>query len=148
MNKHRTALSVTISTHRLWKSLWMTLGPTGDNMPKAVGGCGETSRAAAAAPRPSQRKGAARTPAVDAESGTELGRHPLSPASTGPITTTFFYLEEKLIKQQGSWDVTRRPASQLPSRSAQRELYPRHGQLETGRCAATRPPGRRGGTFR
>jgi hypothetical protein len=116
VNSHRTALSVTISTHRLWKSLWTALGRTEDNAAKAVGPGWGIRPGSPVIPRASTATGPARTASVDAHYRAELGECTLSPASTDPIATTYLYLEEKSTTQQAGPDRSRGQACRRASR--------------------------------
>jgi hypothetical protein len=130
VNKYRTAPAVTISTHRLWKSLWTALGRTEDNAAKAVGPRWGIRPEPSVIPRASTATGPARTASVDAHSAAELGKYTLSPASTDPIATTYLYLEEKSTTQQAGPDRSRGQACRRASRPTHRTDTHEAGSLK------------------
>ena len=144
MNKHRTASAVTMGTHRLWKSLWTGLGLSGDNAAKAVGADWGIQRNRLAVPSASPGARVCHTAPVDPHSRPELGIHPLSPASTDPIATTFLYLKEKSTTQQASRGLG--PSGSLLCHTHSRDTHPA-GSLKPAVLAAERTFIRRGGRF-
>jgi len=99
----KRANGVTISTHRLGKSLWITSGRTGEKM---------WSRRMPRPAVPSEGLNAtsARTPPVDAGKADDLQKGWSSPVSTAPMTTTILYLYPAITRKR-----VRDHASQGPS---------------------------------
>ena len=103
MSRHVSAPPVTIGTHRLWISLWTRLGQDEDNT-GSPGGNRETSGGERAAVHNCPPPGHCRpTGPVIAQSRAGLGQDRLSPASTDPMTTTFFFITKTQNQEAGGW---------------------------------------------
>src|SRR6185437_2419885 len=91
-----------ISTHRLWMTLWMSLGQAEENDARPGGNsnmsCGRRPGVHTAV------TGRPRAPraAVDSESRRDLAGCGISPGSTDPMTTTYFYLSSNPSTKQAS----------------------------------------------
>ena len=90
------------SAHRLWMTLWMSLGQAADNSARPGGNsqmsCG---RRAGVHTRATARPRAHGAP-VDAGSRPDLAVGQMSPGSTDPMTTTFLYLSSNPRTKQAS----------------------------------------------
>ena len=109
--EHISVALVTVGTHRLWISLWTPLGWPADNAATAGGNGGCTAPVAAAStarPRPAPIR---HTGPVTRGTGPGLGHRPLSPGSTVPTTTTFFFIISSTIRYRTA------QAAPLPFRS-------------------------------
>ena len=135
MNKHRTTPPVTFSTHRLWKGLWTALGLTGDNTPKAVGALWGVQRNPATVPSRSTATRVTDTATVDANSWAELRICSLSPASTDPIATTFFYLTKEQLRTRQARPAPAKQACSDGPPPTRGMRYPAARRLETSDCA-------------
>jgi hypothetical protein len=88
-SEHGSVAAVTISTHRLWISLWTPLGRPADNASATVGNARQQRPDAAFIHRLSPGGAPACTRPVGTGTPPYLGVRPLSPGSTVPMTTTF-----------------------------------------------------------
>ena len=90
------------SAHRLWMTLWMSLGQAAENCARPGGNsnmsCGRqpgVHTAVTGRPRATDQ-------AVDSESRRDLAGCGISPGSTDPMTTTFLYLTDNPRTKQAS----------------------------------------------
>ena len=103
MSRHVSAPPVTIGTHRLWISLWMRLGQYEDNT-GSPGGNREASGGERMAVHNCPPPGHCRpTGPVVTQSHPGLGHDGLSPASTDPTTTTYFFITKTQNQEEGGW---------------------------------------------
>src|SRR5262249_61461481 len=111
---------VKIGTHRLWISLWTRWGQCEDNTGSPGGNrqaSGGERKAVHSYPPPSHCR---HTGAVVTQSHTGLGGSGLSPASTSPTTTTYFFITKTQKQVGGGWPGSRSRHTR-DTRSARRQ---------------------------
>ena len=100
MNAPISVPRTTIGAHRLWTTLWTSLGQTEEN----VGCPGGNQLATGTMPAAFHSAATAfRRPAtapVDTRNPRQLGRRQMSPGSTDPMTTTFIYFIDRPSTKQ------------------------------------------------
>ena len=90
------------SAHRLWMTLWMSLGQAADNSARPGGNSQVSCGRRAGVHTPATGRPRAAAVPVHAGSRRDLAGCELSPGSTDPMTTTFIYLSSNPRTKQAS----------------------------------------------
>ena len=90
------------SAHRLWMTLWMSLGQAEDNDARPGGNSNMSCERRSGVHTAVTARPRALAATVDAETRHDLAGRRLSPGSTDPMTTTFLYLSSNPRTKQAS----------------------------------------------